>query len=493
MIARHSASSCATLLVLVLTLSTSACRLLPPEEEKKEDDKTAKTEKWVEPDIDPSVAEAYALPQGDIEQMWDNPVFKRQFVAGYGVSSEVEPKVSPAEVAILEKIRPMMANDLPGAEASLKSQMTADSSATLDFTLGGIQFQQDKVPEALANYQRAVSKFPAFRRAWRNLGLIHVKGGRPEEAIRAFTRMIELGGGDGYAYGLLAYAYAAKEDYQPAESAYRSAMLLQPDNTEWRLGLTRSVFKQEKYGDAASLLDALIARYPDKAEFWMLQANSYLGMKQPLRAAENLEVVDRLGKSTVDTLYTLGDIYVNENLLDQAQSAYQRAIDRDPAQPFARPMRSAELLVQKGATEQAKIVVAQMKKALGANLADGDRRRLLKLEARLSMADGAGTPETVAVLQEILKLDPLDGEALMLLGQHYAKQNEPDKASLAYETASKIEAFEVEASIRWAQVLVGMDRHADAIPLLRRAQELRPRESIARYLEQVERIARSRR
>ena len=40
----------------------------------------------------------------------------------------------------------------------------------LDFTLGGIQFQQDKVPEALANYQRAVAKFPAFRRAWRNLG-----------------------------------------------------------------------------------------------------------------------------------------------------------------------------------------------------------------------------------------------------------------------------------------------------------------------------------
>ena len=51
--------------------------------------------------------------------------------------------------------------------------------------------------------------------------------------------MIELGGGDGYAYGLLAYAYAAKEDYQPAEAAYRSAMLLQPDNAEWRLGLTQ--------------------------------------------------------------------------------------------------------------------------------------------------------------------------------------------------------------------------------------------------------------
>ena len=38
-----------------------------------------------------------------------------------------------------------------------------------------------------------------------------------------------------------------------------------------------------------------------------------------------------------------------------------------------------------------------------------------------------------------------------------------------------------------------MGRYADALPLLRRAQEIKPREDIARYLEQVERIARARR
>ena len=38
-----------------------------------------------------------------------------------------------------------------------------------------------------------------------------------------------------------------------------------------------------------------------------------------------------------------------------------------------------------------------------------------------------------------------------------------------------------------------MGRFQDAIPLLRRVQEIKPREDIARYLEQVERIARSQR
>src|SRR6185503_10091063 len=101
-----------------------------------------------------------------------------------------------------------------------------------------------------------------------------------------------------------------------------------------------------------------------------------------------------------------------------------------------------------------------------------------------------GSAETAAVLEEIVALDPLDGEALMLLGQLYSK-NEPDKAIFYYERASSLEAFEVRAKTSHAQVLVAMERYSDAVPLLRRAQELKPREDIARYLEQVERIAKS--
>ena len=434
-----------------------------------------------------------AAAQDDLDVIWNDPVFKKQFVGGYGINSEIEPRVTPEEVEILEKVRPLMADNLPQAEASLQKQIKADCSAILDFTLGGIQFQQDKKEAALANYRRAVSKFPSFRRAWRNIGLILVGKGDYDEAIAAFTRMIELGGGDGYSYGLLGFAYAAKEDYQPAEVAYRNALLLQPDNTEWRLGLTRCVFKQQKFEDAATLLDVLIARYPDKADFWLLQAHAFLGMKQQLRAAENLEVMDRLGKATLDSLQTLGDIYVSENLMDLATRAYLRAIDVDTEQSLSRPLRAAEVLAGRGAIGQARAVAARVHAVWDGRMEDADRRKLLKLDARLSMAEGGGTAETASVLEEIVTLDPLDGEALMLLGQHYSRQKEPDRSLLYYERAAQVEAFEANAKIRMAEVLVGMERYADAVPLLRRAQEIRPREDVARYLEQVERIAKARR
>src|SRR5207248_7004604 len=116
------------------------------------------------------------------------------------------------------------------------------------------------------------------------------------------TRMMELGGGDAYSYGLLGFVYSQKQDYQPAEAAFRNALLLQPENTEWRMGLTRSVFRQNKFEDAASLLEVLIARYPDKHEFWLLQAQAFLSMKRPLQAAENLEAVDGMGKTSAENL-----------------------------------------------------------------------------------------------------------------------------------------------------------------------------------------------
>jgi tetratricopeptide (TPR) repeat protein len=429
----------------------------------------------------------------DLARLWSDPGFQKQFVAGYGINAEIEPRVTADEIKLLEALRPLMAGDLPAAEALLVKKLKPDASAMLDFTLGSIRFQQDRMDEALQDYRRAVGKFPSFRRAWRNLGLIHARDGRHDEAISAFTRMIELGGGDGYSYGLLGMVYAGKQDFQAAEAAYRNALLLQPENSEWRLGLTRCAFKQEKYEDAAALLNVLIARYPEKADFWLLQANTFLGMKQPLKAAGNLESLDALGLSTVDSLYTLGDVYVSESLMDLAVGAYGRAVDADSGQPVARALRSAEVLAARGALPQARAVAAKLRAAWEPRLDDADRRKLLKLEARLSMADGAASAETARVLEEIVALDPLDGEALLLLGQHCARQQQPDRAIFWYERAESLESFEAQAKIRHAQVLVGLGRYGDAVPLLRRAQEIRPSDDIARYLEQVERIAKARR
>src|SRR6185295_7697181 len=350
---------------------------------------------------------------------------------------------------------------------------------------------KDRPEEAAAHYKKAVAKFPNFRRALRNLGLIQVRLGQYDDAVRSLSRVIELGGGEGLTYGLLGYSYAATGQSLSAESAYRNAVLLQPDLLDWKVGMAQTLFKQQKHAEAAALCGELLERDPDRTDLWLLQAGAYVGMGQPLKAAENYEILRRMGKGTVASLATLGDIYVNEGLWDLAASAYGAALDADPQQDAARPLRWIAVLAQRGATAQARALADRCKTTYGDRLDAAARKDLLKQEARIAATDGADA-EALTALQEIVALDPLDGEALLLLGQHYTRADDLEQAQFYYERAESLEPFEAEAKVRRAQILVRQSKYKDAIPLLKRAQELKPRDDVARYLEQVERLARTR-
>ncbi|MGH9749013.1 MAG: tetratricopeptide repeat protein, partial [Candidatus Polarisedimenticolia bacterium] len=384
--------------------------------------------------------------------IFDDPEFKKQFLGTYGINSEVEPRLPPLERDLLQRILPLMSPNPAEAIRLLESGMKKDASASLDFTLGNLYFQQGNMEKAAERYRIAVAKFPNFRRAHRNLGLVEVREGRNIEATRSFARTLELGGGDAILYGLLGYSYTAQGDFLAAEAAYRSALLLQPGNDEWRLGLARCIFKQQKHQEAAALLDVLLERHPDRAEFWLLQANAFIALKQPLRAAENLEVVRRLGKATADSQYLLGDIYVNEGLMDLAAAAYAAALEIDPAQPAGRPLRSAEALVARGAMAPGRSLAARIRETLGDRLTEEEKRSTLRLEARIAVAEGNGG-DAVRLLEEVTAADPLDGEALMLLADHYARSGDPDRALLYFERAANLETFEAPAKVRQAQIL----------------------------------------
>ncbi|MDF7823137.1 tetratricopeptide repeat protein [Pontiellaceae bacterium B12227] len=423
--------------------------------------------------------------------IWDEELFQKQFLASYGVNTEIEPKLTAVEYEQMQKVLDAMSEDDDSAKAEklLLKNCKDSSSATFEFTLANIYFQQDKLDEALKYYGRAVEQFPNFRRAHKNAGLIHVRNGNFEKALPFLTRTIELGGHTSIAYGLLGFAYGSTENHLCAESAYRQAILLDPETIDWQLGLARSFFKQQKFGDAVSLCNTLIKKKPDNADFWLLQANAYLGLKQPMRAAENYEYVNAMGKSTPESMTMLGDIYVNEERWDMAADSYLRSYELANGAYPEKALRAAKILAARGSLEQSIRMlnrVAEKKSSLDKE----NLKELLKLQARVAVAGGEGG-EVVTILEEVVEVDPLDGEALILLAQHYGR-NVPEKAVFYYERAAGIEKHEAEAKLYHGQLLVGQAKYTDAIPLLRRAYELKPRSDIEDYVKQVERIAKTR-
>lgn len=425
-------------------------------------------------------------------KIWNSSDFKKRFLESYIADSEVEPRVTQTERDQMQKILDLIStNNLDGAANMLKNLRDKDSSAVLDFTLANVYFQQEKLDEAAEAYQTAVEKYPKFRRAWRNLGLIYIRQGQFEKALIPITRVIELGGGDGVTYGLLGFAYSSSGNNLSAESAYRMAVMLDPVTVDWKMGLARTLFKQERYGEAAALCGQLIIDKPESADLWLLQANAYIGLNQPLKAAENYEFVNRLGQATSDSLNMLGDIYTNEGLYEQAVNSYICAMEKNPDGSINRALSAAKVLAARGAVKEARQLNEHLEAARGDKLGTEERKDLLKLRARLAVAEGAGDEEA-RVLEEIVALDPLDGEALILLGQHANRGGDAEKAVFYYERAESIEKYEADAKVRHAQVLVGKGKYDEALPLLRRAQQVKPREDVQKYLEQVERIAKAR-
>lgn len=342
-------------------------------------------------------------------------------------------------------------------------------------------------------YNVAVIAHPKYRRAWRNLGLVHVRMEKFDEARKAFARVIVLGGGDADTYGLLGHCYANLGNHLPAESSYRMANMLAPDQISWKMGLVRSFLLQKRYPDAVALCGKLLEDDPTNAQLWLFQANAYIGMDKIDLAAENYEILDGMGESSVDTVKLLADIYTNQGLYDTAVAYYIRAMQMAEGASAERLMlkllTSARVLSTRGIDARAatKKLVEQIDATYGEKIPDPDRKTLLMIKARIALAEGAGVQEA-RILEEVVKLDPTDGEALILLGQFYARQQDWDEAIFRYERAVKLEGFEADALVRHAQALVQSDRAAEAVPLLRRSLSIKYREGVQQYLDAVERM-----
>lgn len=438
--------------------------------------------------------------------LWNSPRFTRQFLESYKAETEVEPGVNAEESPVLtEIVEYYQDDDLDKAIELLKANQRDESSAVFDFLLGNIYFQMasddgvseqqeaEYLAQAVAAYQVSVAKFPKFRRAWRNLGMIHARQSNWAKAQVPLVKVIELGGSDAITYGLLGFAYTQNENHISAESAFRMANLLDPFTVDWQMGMAQSFFKQGRYQEAVALADKLIAQNSGNADLWLLQANALVQAGQPLKAAENFEFVAQLGQATVDSLNTTGDIYTNEGLFSMAVDAYVRAMQMQDEPDVRRAVRAANVMTVQGAYDQTANLIAKIEELGGDRLDDETRKDLLRLRARAAAAEGGGEREK-DILVEIVALDPHDGDALILLGRYYTRQKDYDQAAHYFDRATELEKFEPDALVRWAEMLVGQgpEKYDEAISKLRRSLQLKPRENVQEFLESVEEANRKR-
>lgn len=423
-------------------------------------------------------------------ELWKDPEFVKTFIGSYAFLIGYEPKISDEEKEALRALIDLIKASPQAAIAQLRPQVKASSSAAFDFILANLYFQEGNLKEAEQFYKTAVKKYPNFRRAYKNLGLVQVQGGNFKDAIPSIAKALELGEVDGRAYGLLAYGYLTEGKYYPAEAAYRQAILIQPDQKDWKIGLARCLLETERYNEAISLFDTLLQDEPDNSDFWLLQSNAFIGNEQSLRAAQNLEVVRRMGKAELSTLTLLGDIYMNNTIPDLALNAYLSAVEMAQPQDVDALLRATNILTRSTNFEQAANLIKDIRKNNALTLSPKQDLELLNQEAKIARAEG-NDDAAVVILNKIVERDALNGEAIIELANYYADKDMLPEAINRYEQAAKINAFERQALIAHGQTLVRNAKYRDALPLLKRALQLKAEPNLEDYTARVERAAKS--
>jgi Flp pilus assembly protein TadD len=164
-------------------------------------------------------------------------------------------------------------------------------------------------------------------------------------------------------------------------------------------------------------------------------------------------------------------------------------MDNDGGRNPAKALRPAQILVSRGAWDEARQLFAKIR-AASTPLSGAEELKLLKLESKVAMSTGAGD-KAIETLEQIIQKDPLDAEALMLAGDYYSKNGQKEKAEFRFQTAAGISGYEADAFVKHAQLLVQSQKYTQAVELLKKAQKVKPRDNVQRYLDKVEQLSRA--
>ncbi len=444
--------------------------------------------------------------------LFRDPKFVKDFVGSYGFLSDVEPKVSADEQALLVKVRELFdKSQFTAAEQEIvrfikeveapsdPEKQPGEISAAMVFVLGNLYFSADRTEEARRAFLEAIRRFPRFRRAHTNLGYLYISKNQLQEAMPVLQKAIELGETSPRVYGLLGYCYLQGKNALAAENAYRQAYLLDPSSRDWKLGLTQALMLQDKLPEASSMLDTLIAENPEDRQLWLQQANALLGMEKKMDAAVNLEVLRLKGMASENELNLLGNIYMDQGEAQLALFAYLDALDKAPKLDVARALKSARILNDYGYPEKAEAFVEKV--AQIGSLGDRDRMDLDLVRVKIAQSSG-DTVKTGTLLNDLFARDPGNGEVLLELARHYDSlaKEETDEAKRAeqlgeakvhFKLALEKESVAYPANLGLGQLLVRERQYSEGLPYIQRALALKTgdKTSLEQYLSRVRRAA----
>jgi len=431
-----------------------------------------------------------------IDPLWKSENFRRVITGSFGIDTRIEPRITTDEEAYLnDSAQKMSEGDREAAIRVLADSSILETSPAMIFSLATLQFEEGDDEAALGNLLKAIKKFPNFRDAHRNLAVVLVRLEKFEEAQKHLVRAIELGARDGLTFGLMGYCYSLDGDYQPALDAYRIAALTQPDQQQWKVGQAQALQALNRPAEAVSIYQHIISEDPSQLNLWLVEADAFMSLNKNLDAIGNLELAHRAEALTADGTISLGHLYLQNDLPDQALERYLVALNHETPPELPRVVEALEFLTNITHWEEATILSEAieasepMQAIISSDEAESETLSRLHRHRALIELENSDPEAGAKLVADWLNQEPLDGDAIIMLARSKQDAGYREEAEMLLEQAANLPDHAAAAHLAHGKLLVSVAEYSAAVEHLEQSQQLQPNEALAGYLDAVKELA----
>jgi tetratricopeptide (TPR) repeat protein len=363
--------------------------------------------------------------------------------------------------------------DTKGAINGFRRALQAPSppvEARLNLALG--LFRRKHIDLSLEAYRQVLGSAPEHPVAWNGIGLILVELEKYSDARNAFARAIQANPDFAEAHYNLSFTLSNLGDFSSALRETKRALSLDPMYTPQKLELAielpheeirltvappitetdESVEHVEDFNFDPAIIEALFAVKPARpdqatedpmAGFTLARDLITKGLYDRAQG-EIARVLARGGDKGVG-LVLAGDGFAAQGLHGEALERYRRALDMEPANPFAR-QGTARSLLALGRAEEARPYAEALVEAGATDV----NFLLLAAEARVASLDKAGAREILVALQ---RSEGRNANVLKRVGDLYGALGDSSEAIGSYRGSLAIDERQVETRVALGRLL----------------------------------------
>ncbi len=180
-----------------------------------------------------------------------------------GVSSLTEAQIQHGEDIARSAIEATNKGDFPTAEGYWTELIeTFPSNPAVWSNRGNARVSQNKLAEALSDYNKSVELAPDVADPYLNRGVAYEGLGKYESAIADYEKVLELDAGDAMAYNNIGNAYAGMKQWDKAVEYYHQASQIASNFAFARANESLALYELGETDKAIKQMRNIVRKYP---------------------------------------------------------------------------------------------------------------------------------------------------------------------------------------------------------------------------------------